>query len=70
MKQKYFIIGVSNDEYELPKVIYENMDEMQLSLNVNRKRVYDLLCRKCVHKKTNTKYVKISLLDEVIENAN
>lgn len=58
MKPSIVIIGVTNDIYELPVKVYLSLQEMSEDLNVNIKRCYDLIHKKCVHRKTNLKFYK------------
>lgn len=58
MKPSMIIIGVTNDEYELPVKIYTSYQEMSDDLKISVKRCYDLINKKQEHKKTNLKFYK------------
>lgn len=64
MKPSMVIIGVTNDEYELPVKVYLSIKEMSEDLNVNIKRCYDLIHKKCVHRGTNLKFYKFKNIED------
>lgn len=64
MKPSMVIIGVTNDEYELPVKVYLSIKEMSEDLQINMKRCYDLIHKKCLHRKTNLKFYKFKNIED------
>lgn len=59
--REYIILGVTDDEYELPMSSFLSVKEMAKSLCVSLNHAYCMLCRKSKHKETNLRYIKVEV---------
>lgn len=61
INDKYVILVVSNDKYELPLDIFVNYQKMAEKLNITLHQCYDKVSKGNVDKKRNCMYRKVKI---------
>ncbi len=63
-KNKYWFLAISNDEFEFPLYVAENINELAKKFNRTNLSIRCSICRKQVDIKNNCRYVKVLNVDD------